>query len=278
MQDTTIAVDLAKSVFEVAVSQRPGTVRERRRLSRTQFARLLERTGARDTGDGGLRHRPLLGSRSPGVRASGRAAAAARGAPLRVAQQDRWGRREGVAGSGSQRGHPARPGQVRRSARARSAPPLALDLDGHAHGTVEHLARAFARARIRDPGRGAPGRAFRPRTRLRRRVGPAGGASIGIRGGRARDRRAREADPRGRASARRTRKRKRSRRAAAHDPGRGTAHRDCPRGLRRATFIASRRAATWRATSGSPRENRRAGCNAISAASANAAIRTCGCS
>jgi transposase len=41
MQHTTIAVDLAKSVFEVAVSERPGRVSERRRLSRAQFARFL---------------------------------------------------------------------------------------------------------------------------------------------------------------------------------------------------------------------------------------------
>jgi len=41
MHSTTIAVDLAKSVFEVAVSQRPGKVRERRRLSRGQFSRFL---------------------------------------------------------------------------------------------------------------------------------------------------------------------------------------------------------------------------------------------
>lgn len=41
MYSTTIAVDLAKSVFEVAVSQRPGTVRTRRRLSRGQFSRWL---------------------------------------------------------------------------------------------------------------------------------------------------------------------------------------------------------------------------------------------
>jgi transposase len=34
-------VDLAKSVFEVAVSQRPGQVSERRRLSRGQFSRFL---------------------------------------------------------------------------------------------------------------------------------------------------------------------------------------------------------------------------------------------
>ena len=41
MQSTTIAVDLAKSVFEVAVSRRPGNVAERRRLSRGQFSRFL---------------------------------------------------------------------------------------------------------------------------------------------------------------------------------------------------------------------------------------------
>jgi transposase len=33
-KDTTIAVDLAKSVFEIAVSERPGRVGERRRLNR----------------------------------------------------------------------------------------------------------------------------------------------------------------------------------------------------------------------------------------------------
>jgi len=41
MQDTTIAVDVAKSVFEVAVSQRPGRVSERHRFSRRRFARFL---------------------------------------------------------------------------------------------------------------------------------------------------------------------------------------------------------------------------------------------
>ena len=41
MKDTTIAVDLAKSVFEVAVSQRAGKVVERHRLSRAQFSRFI---------------------------------------------------------------------------------------------------------------------------------------------------------------------------------------------------------------------------------------------
>lgn len=41
MNSTTIAVDVAKSVFEVAVSEHPGQVRERHRLSRGRFSRFL---------------------------------------------------------------------------------------------------------------------------------------------------------------------------------------------------------------------------------------------
>jgi transposase len=41
MHSTTIAVDLAKSVFEVAVSRQAGRVSERHRLSRGQFSRFM---------------------------------------------------------------------------------------------------------------------------------------------------------------------------------------------------------------------------------------------
>jgi transposase len=41
MNSTTIAVDVAKAVFEVAVSEHPGQVRERHRLSRERFRRYL---------------------------------------------------------------------------------------------------------------------------------------------------------------------------------------------------------------------------------------------
>jgi transposase len=41
MPSTVIAVDVAKSVFEVAVSTRPGRVAERHRLTRLQFARFV---------------------------------------------------------------------------------------------------------------------------------------------------------------------------------------------------------------------------------------------
>lgn len=41
MKHTTISVDLAKSVFEIAVSEQPGRVNKRRRLSRTRFLRFF---------------------------------------------------------------------------------------------------------------------------------------------------------------------------------------------------------------------------------------------
>jgi len=41
LQSTTIAVDLAKSVFEIAISHRPGVVAERKRLSRRRFTSFL---------------------------------------------------------------------------------------------------------------------------------------------------------------------------------------------------------------------------------------------
>ena len=36
-----IAVDIAKTVFEIAVSRRPGRVQERQRLSRSRFMRFF---------------------------------------------------------------------------------------------------------------------------------------------------------------------------------------------------------------------------------------------
>lgn len=41
MKDTTISVDTAKSVFEIAISDRPGHVRARYRLTRTAFLRFF---------------------------------------------------------------------------------------------------------------------------------------------------------------------------------------------------------------------------------------------
>src|SRR4029078_12161036 len=41
MQSTIIAVDLAKSVFQIAVSQHPGKVAESHRLPRSKFLRFF---------------------------------------------------------------------------------------------------------------------------------------------------------------------------------------------------------------------------------------------
>jgi transposase len=41
MHATTVAIDLAKDVFEIAIARRSGTVEERRRLSRRQFQRFV---------------------------------------------------------------------------------------------------------------------------------------------------------------------------------------------------------------------------------------------
>lgn len=43
MKSTTIAVDIAKNVFEVAVSPRPGRVSETHRLSRTKLLAFFAR-------------------------------------------------------------------------------------------------------------------------------------------------------------------------------------------------------------------------------------------
>ena len=42
MDATTIAVDLAKDVFEIAISERPGHVSARRRVTRLQFGRFID--------------------------------------------------------------------------------------------------------------------------------------------------------------------------------------------------------------------------------------------
>ena len=73
MQSTTIAVDLAKNVFEIAVSRQPGKVAERHRVSRARllpfFAErqpavvLLEATGSAHYWGRqlrGLGHQPVL--------------------------------------------------------------------------------------------------------------------------------------------------------------------------------------------------------------------------
>ena len=50
MDATTVAVDLAKDIFEVALANRAGRVVERKRLTRVQFARFIDGLDAGDRG------------------------------------------------------------------------------------------------------------------------------------------------------------------------------------------------------------------------------------
>jgi hypothetical protein len=87
MEHTTIAVDLAKSVFQVAVSRRPGHVDEERRLSRA----VVDVPRSADAGDRrprSLRVGTLLGATTATVGSRRSLVARARRAPVRASQQD----------------------------------------------------------------------------------------------------------------------------------------------------------------------------------------------
>ena len=45
MDATTVAIDLAKDVYQVAISNREGAITTRRRLTRRQFALFVESLG-----------------------------------------------------------------------------------------------------------------------------------------------------------------------------------------------------------------------------------------
>ena len=63
MDAMTVAMDLAKDVFEVAVANRAGRIVERKRLTRRQFERFIDALSGRDDGgDGGLWRRRTTGA------------------------------------------------------------------------------------------------------------------------------------------------------------------------------------------------------------------------
>ena len=69
MDATTVAVDLAKDIFEVALANRAGRIIERKRLTRRQFERFVDGLPAGHRGDhGGVRHGALLGPAVSGAR------------------------------------------------------------------------------------------------------------------------------------------------------------------------------------------------------------------
>lgn len=77
MNATTVAVDLAKSAFQIAVADQHWKVVEKARLTRAQFFAVVRQPGGRAGGNGGLRHGSSLG---PNAARSGIRSAAAAGA------------------------------------------------------------------------------------------------------------------------------------------------------------------------------------------------------
>jgi transposase len=134
MSKMQIGVDLAKSIFEVAVSPAPGRVQERRRLSRTALTAffavqppaevLLEPCGS----------------------------AHHWGRELRRLQQDRPGRRQGPAGGRPQRGDLSRAGEIARAAGGSRPPPAPPGLSPNPHRPDQRRSRPPARVRLRHPG------------------------------------------------------------------------------------------------------------------------------
>ena len=89
MDATTVAIDLAKDVFQVALANRAGRIIDRQRLTRRQFERFLDTLAAgTEVIMEVVRHRALLGTAMPGTRPPGSLAARAVRAAVRPAQQD----------------------------------------------------------------------------------------------------------------------------------------------------------------------------------------------
>ena len=180
--DTLVAVDLAKSVFEVAVSDRPGQVGRRERLPRAQFlsffAQQPEATVVMEACGSAhfwARRIQALGHRAFCCRRTRPA--------LRPPQQDRSHRHQGHARGQPQRGDPPRPGQDRRPAGPDLAASPPLRLDRRANRPHQHPARAAARVRDLDSRRRAPRRPHRLGSHRGRRSGRPRFASPGPRRG-----------------------------------------------------------------------------------------------
>ncbi len=77
MNATTVAVDLAKNVFELAVADGHWRVIERHRLTRSQFERWFVNRAVGSRGHGSLRFGASLGPPAPAPRHRGPIAAAA---------------------------------------------------------------------------------------------------------------------------------------------------------------------------------------------------------
>ena len=88
MKHTTIAVDIAKDVFEIAVSRKPGKVDKAHRLSRAKFLGFFCEPRKCNGGNGSLSFSASLWPSARKSRSSSCAASAAHGASVRTEKQD----------------------------------------------------------------------------------------------------------------------------------------------------------------------------------------------
>jgi transposase len=144
MNATTVAVDLAKSVFQLAVADDRWRVVETHRLTRTQFERWFANRDVRLVimEACGSAHHWARWLNRPGHRSQ---AAARPVCPrLRETQQDRRRRRGRIARSGPRLRHPPRAREVGRATSLAGPAPHPLAVDGHAHLAHQRL-RGFCR-------------------------------------------------------------------------------------------------------------------------------------
>jgi hypothetical protein len=151
MEDhTTIAVDLSKSVFEIAVSQSPGRVCERRRLSRGR--ELLRQASSGDRSSGSLRLGPPLGTPDRAAGPPGPPAASSSDPPVCSPGQDRRRRCQCVAGGASQRADLPGPRQDSPPAGPGRPSPDPFRVDGRPCRPLERDPGHLAGARPVHPG------------------------------------------------------------------------------------------------------------------------------
>ena len=160
MEHTTIAVDLAKSVFQVAVSHRAGPCRCGTRLSRDRVPRVFRAAAAGDGGARGLWVCPLLGPTAPTVGPHRRLLPAHDVRPyVRRNKTDRTDAKGLLEANRNEEIQPVPVKTIEQQAIA-SLHRLRVHLARDADGATEHGPRAAARIRHLHPGRGAAGRAL----------------------------------------------------------------------------------------------------------------------
>jgi hypothetical protein len=170
---------LAKSVFEVAVSDRPGRVRNASPTLAHSVLAIRLRVPPRHNPHGGLWERALLGALCRGIWAPRRASSPACRAPLRSTEQDRSHGHQRTSRGVAQRGNPGSTGQVDSPANSGCASPAAFDVAGDTNRSHQHRPRFAPRVRNHDSRRVPPSRALSPRAPFRRRACAARSSAAG---------------------------------------------------------------------------------------------------